>query len=68
MSEENICNLVLDIMFGLQYIYKKGIMYWDFKFLNILIYKDKRVKIGDFGIVRKCKIFFVDGIFENGFF
>lgn len=67
MSEENIRNLVLDIMSGLQYIHKKGIMHRDLKPSNILIHKDKRAKIGDFGIARKCKISPADGTLENGF-
>lgn len=49
-------------------MYSKGIMYCDLKFLNIFIDKDNWVKIGDFGFVRKYKIFFVDKIFEKGRF
>lgn len=67
MSEENRCNLFLDIVSGLQYIHKKGIVHRDLKPSNILIDKDKRAKIGDFGIARKCKISPVDETHENDF-
>lgn len=56
MSDENRLNLFLDIVSGLQYIHKKGIMHRDLKPPNILIDKDNRAKIGDFGLARKCKI------------
>lgn len=68
MSDKKRFNLFLDIVFGLEYMYSKGIMYCDLKFLNILLDIDNWVKIGDFGFVRKCKLFFVGKIFENEFF
>lgn len=67
MSEKNRRNLFLDIVSGLQYIHKKGIMHRDLKPPNILIDKDKRAIIGDFGIARKCKISPADDTLENGF-
>lgn len=38
-------------------------MYRDLKFSNIFISKENRVKIGDFGFVRKYIMFDVNGVF-----
>lgn len=68
MSEEKRLNLFLDIVFGLQYIHRKGIMHRDLKPSNIFIDKNNRAKIGDFGFARTYKISPVDKKSENGSF
>lgn len=51
----------------LEYMYGKGIVYWDFKFENILIVENGYLKLIDMGFV-KCLynwcIYFMCGMFD----
>lgn len=53
MEDKERYKYVLDIIFGFIYVYNKGIIYRDFKFDNILIGEDNRLRISDFGFVRR---------------
>ncbi|XP_062590166.1 interferon-induced, double-stranded RNA-activated protein kinase-like [Saccostrea cucullata] len=49
---ERRCQLVIDILNGVQFIHEKNIIHRDLKPANILIGKDGRAKICDFGLAR----------------
>jgi serine/threonine-protein kinase len=49
------CNLVSDACRGLDHMHRHGLLHLDVRPANILIGKDGRVKIGDFGLARWVK-------------
>ncbi|SCN58819.1 NIMA related kinase 3, putative [Plasmodium chabaudi adami] len=51
-SENEIFNILNQILNGLSFIHKNGIIHGDLKSTNIFI-KDDKIKIGDFGISQK---------------
>ena len=54
IKENEIIKISLDICEGLKEIHKRNIIHRDLKPENIYINKDLKIKIGDFGISKKC--------------
>lgn len=52
MSEEEARFYFLEILIGLDYIHKKGIIYRDLKPENLLIGADGHIRIADFGLAK----------------
>lgn len=52
MTEDEAKFYFLEILIGLDYIHKKGIIYRDLKPENLLIAADGHVKIADFGLAK----------------
>lgn len=49
-----MAKLVQQILMGLDYLHQQGVIHRDIKCANILMTKDRRVKLSDFGVsVRK---------------
>lgn len=49
-NETLIANFVHQILFGLQYLHGQGIIHRDIKGANLLITKDRHIKLTDFGV------------------
>lgn len=52
LSEKTIWSIIYEICLGVEYLHKNNIIHRDIKCLNILLNKEKRVKIADMGV---CK-------------
>lgn len=55
LSEDDAYKIILQILNGLKSMHKKGLVHRDINPNNIIIDKQKNVKIIDYGIVRKIK-------------
>lgn len=53
VREEEVWNILLQSMNGLQYIHEKNIIHRDIKPANLFMTNDKTIKIGDFGVSAK---------------
>jgi len=52
MNEDQAKFYFLEILIGLDYIHKKGIIYRDLKPENLLLAADGHVKLADFGLAK----------------
>jgi serine/threonine protein kinase len=55
LTEKESINFFLQILDGLEYLHSRNIAHCDLKTENILIYKNKNLKIGDFGFAVELK-------------
>ena len=53
VREEEVWNILLQSMNGLQYIHERDIIHRDIKPANLFMTNDKTIKIGDFGVSAK---------------
>lgn len=53
ISKDQILHIFSQIIFGLSYIHSKKIIHRDIKCENIFLFKNKLVKIGDFGVSKE---------------
>ena len=55
LKEDEIKDIFVDVVIGLEYIHSKNIIHRDIKLDNILIDEYENYKICDFGVSRKIK-------------
>ena len=55
LKENEIKDIFVDVVIGLEYIHSKNIIHRDIKLDNILIDEYENYKICDFGVSRKIK-------------
>jgi len=60
LSEHQVKKIIYDILVGVDYLHKKGVLHRDLKPGNILINKDCSVKICDFGLSRDLTLEYKD--------
>ena len=53
VSEHLVCVYVRQVLVGLEWLHEQGVCHRDIKGANLLITKDGKVKLADFGVARK---------------
>ncbi|KAK3102737.1 hypothetical protein FSP39_013560 [Pinctada imbricata] len=52
LNEEEFTNFLMQIMQGVKFLHKNGVIHRDLKTKNILLTKERTIKIADFGVAR----------------
>ena len=65
LNNELAIKIFIQILDGVKYVHSKGIIHRDLKTTNIFLDKDLNVKIGDFGLAKKNKIFKSDKLISS---